>query len=112
MAWVDVRAQFVPDVLMAEGLDGAPWPDGRYFQVAPGAHQLELRYTYEIRNRGINGLLESNQRTCYLRLDYPAFAAGQRYRVRARELALRARVWLTDGAGRKLAEAGDGFCTP
>lgn len=32
---------------MAHRLDDQRWPDGRYFQVAPGAHQLDVRFQFE-----------------------------------------------------------------
>ena len=45
-AWVDLYAT-AGYTLMAHRLDDQRWPDGRYFQVAPGAHQLDVRFQFE-----------------------------------------------------------------
>lgn len=47
MAWVDMTAQ-PSDIFMSDQLDGKRTPDGRYFQVPPGAHELEARYEFEV----------------------------------------------------------------
>ncbi|MNR61877.1 hypothetical protein D3C85_1837440 [compost metagenome] len=41
--------------------------------------------------------------TCHLRLQYSAFAAGQRYRIEARPLQNRAQAWLYDSQRQVLA---------
>jgi hypothetical protein len=50
-AWVEFR-MLDGKVLMAERLDGMRWPDGRYFQVKPGAHELVVRFDFEVNGGG------------------------------------------------------------
>ncbi|GAB3371246.1 PA0061/PA0062 family lipoprotein [Azotobacter armeniacus] len=103
MAWVELEAREVTSLLMAERLDGKRLSDGRYFQVGPGAHELEatFRYYYQGNPMGRNPLAT----TCTLRLRYPGFAAGQRYRLEAWALASQVQGVLYDASGRELAEA-------
>ena len=49
-AWVDLRP-LPGQVLMADELDRRDLRDGRYFQMAPGAHELLLRYQFERPNQ-------------------------------------------------------------
>lgn len=95
-AWVDLYAP-AGDLLMADRLDRKRWPDGRYFQVAPGAHELLVRLQFEAsRGGGMGFTSEPLLLTCELRLRYDQFAAGQRYRVEARSMAMTAQAWLYD----------------
>lgn len=106
-AWVDLYA--LPGyLLMADELDGRDLRDGRFFQVAPGAHELEARFQFDVNNGGGGtGDLNSGpmQITCYLRLRYDNFVAGQRYRLEVRPLAMRAQGWLYDEQRNVLARA-------
>ena len=90
-AWVElqVRAGYT---LMAHRLDGMPSRDGRYFQLGPGAHELQLRFQFEVPGGGVDH--EPRQTTCLLRVRYADFVAGQRYRIEARPLQYRAQAWL------------------
>lgn len=92
-AWVElqVRAGYT---LMAHRLDGTPSRDGRYFQLAPGTHELQLRFQFEVPGGAGETGREPRLTTCLLRLDYDGFAAGQRYRIEARPLQYRAQAWL------------------
>ncbi|MEO4047967.1 hypothetical protein AAFN46_12855 [Pseudomonas sp. CAU 1711] len=105
-AWVELQIHG-GQTLMAHRLDDRRWPDGRYFQVAPGAHRLEVRFQFEVAGGGggddFNG--EPIQMTCHLRMDYDGFAAGQRYRIEARPMQYKARGWLYDDQGQVLARA-------
>ncbi|WP_256966546.1 PA0061/PA0062 family lipoprotein, partial [Pseudomonas aeruginosa] len=47
MAWVELRSA-PANTLLAERLDGERLSDGRYFQVTPGRHVLEVRFQYEL----------------------------------------------------------------
>ncbi|MBC9252952.1 hypothetical protein A9179_22045 [Pseudomonas alcaligenes] len=106
-AWVDLYA--LPGyLLMADELDGRDLRDGRFFQVAPGEHELEARFQFDVNNGGgATGDFNSGpmQITCYLRLRYDNFVAGQRYRLEARPLAMRAQGWLYDEQRNVLARA-------
>jgi hypothetical protein len=94
-AWVDLYAP-AGDLLMADRLDRKRWPDGRYFQVDPGAHELLVRLQFEAAGGGMAMNSEPLLLTCELRLRYDEFAAGQRYRVEARSMAMTAQAWLYD----------------
>ncbi|MCY1421842.1 hypothetical protein D3C76_954740 [compost metagenome] len=102
MAWVDIRHD-PSDVLMANRLDGKRWNDGRYYQVLPGKHELELRYQFEVGGGGGFMNTEPTILTCYMELHYDNFQAGQRYRVEARSAANQPMAWLYDGQRNVLA---------
>ena len=81
-AWIELSS--VPgNVLMADRLDGRPVNDGRYFQVSPGAHELQVRLQFEVPSGGHDGMAELQTRTCRLHLRFGSFVAGQRYRLKA-----------------------------
>lgn len=101
-AWVELYAT-ASDLLMAEELDGERLDDGRYFQVPPGAHELIVRFQFEVPGGGWNLMAEPVQRTCEIRVRYAGFAAGQRYRLEARPLVTQAQAWLYDGQRKVLA---------
>ena len=106
-AWVDLRP-LPGQVLMADELDRRDLRDGRYFQMAPGAHELLLRYQFE--RPGSGGLSDPGGGpvwiTCQLRITYEHFAAGQRYQIDARPISgYRAQAWLRDAQGQVLARA-------
>src|SRR3990167_4442736 len=103
MAWVDLYTS-ASDLLMAEELDGKRVNDGRYFQISPGAHELIARFQFEVQG-GATLRPEPVQRTCELRVRYDDFAAGQRYRIEARTLAMSAQGWLYDEQRNVLARA-------
>ena len=60
MAWVDLKGEGI-DLLMAERLDRKRVNDGRYFQVTPGAHELEMRFSFEISGGGGASLMSEPQ---------------------------------------------------
>lgn len=103
MAWVDLYTT-ASDLLMADKLDGKRLNDGRYFQVTPGTHELIARFQFEVQGGG-SLMAEPVQRTCELRVRYDEFAAGQRYRIEARTLAMSAQGWLYDDQRNVLARA-------
>ena len=103
MAWVDLYTT-ASDLLMADKLDGKRLNDGRYFQVTPGTHELIARFQFEVQGGG-SLMAEPVQRTCELRVRYDEFAAGQRYRIEARTLAMSAQAWLYDEQRNVLARA-------
>lgn len=92
-AWVALLAE-PGDSLTAHELDGKRMSDGRYFQMPPGAHELEVRYRFERNMVGNQIGMESTEVTCFLRVRYAGFAAGQRYRFEVRPLAAKAQGWL------------------
>lgn len=109
-AWIDFRTE-PGELLMAETADGRRMNDGRYFQLAPGAHRLEVTYRFEVL---IGPLFTSDpvNMLCYLRLDYANFAAGQRYRLHARHWQFQTESWLEDANGQRLADGQEWHCIP
>lgn len=112
-AWVQLYAS-PGHLLMAQRLDGQRLNDGRYFQVSPGAHELEARFQYEVGGGGggQDGMSEPLQITCHIRVRYADFAAGRRYRLEARPLALKAQAWLFDERRQVLARGQVLRCGP
>lgn len=95
-AWVELRST-AGTLLMADRLDGQRLQDGRYFQVPAGAHELQARFQFEVNNGGgLDGASEPRQVTCEIRLRHDNFVAGQRYRLEARPLQMKAQAWLYD----------------
>lgn len=105
-AWVSLYAS-AGYTLMAHKLDDKQTRDGRYFQVSPGAHALDVRFQFEVAGGGGGGDFSSEplQMTCHLRLQYDGFAAGQQYRIEARPLQYKAQAWLYDSQRQVLARA-------
>lgn len=95
-AWVDLRSN-AGALLMADRLDGQRLNDGRYFQVPAGAHELQARFQFEVNGGGgLDGAYEPRQVTCEIRVRYDNFVAGQRYRLEARPMQMKAQAWLYD----------------
>ncbi|OEC33022.1 hypothetical protein SAMN05216600_11167 [Pseudomonas cuatrocienegasensis] len=95
-AWVNLYAP-AGELLMADRVDRQRWPDGRYFQVSPGPHDLQVRFQFEVnRGGGLGMSSEPLELTCEIRLRYADFKAGQRYRIEARSMAMSAQAWLYD----------------
>lgn len=113
MAWVDLHT-FTGKTLMADKLDGKRTDDGRYFQVTPGKHELQIRYDYEYRQGGLGMMVDNySELTCYLRVEYDHFEAGKRYRLEVRHLANDINAWLQDEQRQNVAEENpDIFCIP
>jgi len=95
-AWVELRSSG-GTLLMADRLDGQRLSDGRYFQVPAGAHELLARFQFEVNSGGgLDGAYEPRQVTCEIRVRHDNFVAGQRYRLEARPLLMKAQAWLYD----------------
>lgn len=106
LAWVDLYTQ-PANTLLAERLDKQVLRDGRFFQVPPGKHELEVRYQYEIPGGDGGGLAMSDnttQITCRVWLTYDNFAPGQRYRLEVRPQLRKALALLTDANGQLVAK--------
>ncbi|MBD8185229.1 hypothetical protein IFU20_03465 [Pseudomonas viridiflava] len=110
MAWVDLRT-ITGKVVMADKLDGKNTYDGRYFQVTPGGHSLQVRYDYEYRY-GSMGLMgdDYTEITCFVEVDYAHFAAGQRYVLEVRSLTNDVDAWLYDAERKTVAQEGNVHC--
>lgn len=105
-AWIDLRGE--PGTsLMADRLDRERTSDGRYYQVSPGRHELELRYQFEVSSGGsLSNASGTFQLTCHVRIRYDGFAAGERYRIDARPIVMRPQVLMYD-AQRNVVARGD-----
>lgn len=96
LAWVDLYTP-ASDLLMADELDDKRLNDGRYFQVSPGAHELQARFQFDTPGGGgADMMAEPRQMTCEIRVRYADFAAGQRYHLEARAMLMSAQAWLYD----------------
>ncbi|MDF3931260.1 hypothetical protein, partial [Pseudomonas citronellolis] len=71
-AWVSLGEE-TPEVLMAERLDGQRLDDGRFFEVPPGAHSLQVQL-YDNQDSNASQL-------CDATLKYDGFRAGDHYRL-------------------------------
>lgn len=101
MAWIDLYTQ-TGKLVMAERLDGKRLNDGRYFQISPGAHELVIRFDYEI-TYGARWN-DPQYRTCYLRVQYQNFKAGERYRLEGWVLGIEPDARLHDSSGAIVAD--------
>lgn len=109
-AWVDMFTT-TGKLVMAESVDDQKLNDGRYFQVTPGAHELEVRFDYEIYAGG--GMISDPfDRTCYLTIRYDGFKAGERYRIEGRAIAMQASARLYDSNRQIVAEDRQIHCIP
>ncbi|WP_426150997.1 hypothetical protein [Pseudomonas sp. DC3000-4b1] len=100
-AWVQMFTR-TGKMVMAERLDGQRLEDGRFFQVRPGAHELRVRFDYEVTTASLP-MGQPSERICYVDLRYDNFKAGQRYRLEARNLGLQTFAFLYDAQGATLA---------
>jgi hypothetical protein len=113
-AWVDLSTPTPGGKLvMAERLDKQRLSDGRFFQVTPGSHELEVRFDFEIYGGGATNMITNPQeRLCYLTVRYDHFEAGQRYQLEARSLALRPSARLYNAKREIVAEDRLVNCLP
>jgi hypothetical protein len=94
-AWVTMHSA-AGGLLMADRVDNKRWPDGRYFQVTPGEHELQTRFIFDVPGGGFDSFSESYQVTCFIQFRYADFKAGQRYRLEARPWLMKAQAWMYD----------------
>lgn len=110
LAWVEMRTT-TGTLVMADKVDGESTYDGRYFQITPGPHTLQVRYDYEVRYGGFTAMgNEYTELTCFVEVKYDHFAAGQRYRIEVRSLTNNVSAELLDAQRNVLAEEGSVTC--
>ncbi|MBJ2350038.1 MULTISPECIES: hypothetical protein [Pseudomonas] len=114
MAWIDLATPMPGGkLLMAESLDGQKSPDGRFFQVSPGSHELKVRFDFEVFVGGGLGMQGAPQeRLCYMLVRYDHFEAGQRYRLEGRNIAFSASARLYNAKREIVAEDRQINCVP
>jgi hypothetical protein len=108
-AWVDLRTSET-NTLQAAKVDASELEDDRYFQVSPGQHELHMRLQFDVAPTNIGPDSQGLERTCVLKLDYPEFAAGQRYNLVAGSIGFRPWAKLYDQQHQLLARAKEGRC--
>jgi hypothetical protein len=92
------------DDLLAQRVDGRNVNDGRYFEVKPGAHRLDMTLI-----SGADG--NSADLNCMGRLDYSGFKAGEHYQIDASSEGLKAGVSLVDSHGNQVAQSNSFKCS-
>ena len=108
--WVEMFTR-TGTLVMADRLDRKRLNDGRYFQFPPGAHELIVRYDFEV--HGMGGFnSEPFDRMCYLTIAYDNFQAGKRYRLEARDMAMQPSARLWDENRQIVAEERNITCLP
>ncbi len=103
MAWVDLYT-VAGNELIAQEVDRRNWPDGRYFEVTPGAHQLTVNFSFDLPGGGGARDMGDETRTCVLALSYDQFSAGQRYQLQAGKLGYQPWIRLYDGQQQVVAQ--------
>ena len=105
-AWVDFATPTPgAKLVMAQRLDGKNLNDGRFFQVPPGSRELMVRFDFEVPTGGsLGGLSQTQDRTCFMTLQYDSFQAGQRYVLEGRSLGYTPNIRLYNTARQLLAQ--------
>ncbi|WDH37724.1 hypothetical protein [Pseudomonas chlororaphis] len=103
-AWISLEEEGSSD-LMAERVDGKNVDDGRYFEVQPGAHRLDVTLFEEVGG-------DSNQVDCRGQVSYPSFKAGEHYKLVESTLGTEVRARLYDEKGKQVASVRDFECMP
>lgn len=103
-AWIGLQEEGSND-LMAERVDGRKVDDGRYFQVKPGAHRLDVTLFEE-------SVGDANQQDCNGHLSYSGFKAGEHYKLVESSLGSEVSARLYDAQGKQLASTQDFNCMP
>jgi len=102
-AWVGLQEE-ARNSMLAEKLDGKPIKDGRYFQVSPGKHSLEVMVY-------ASNSVYVDDRTCHATLTYPHFKADEHYQLQENSLGLNMHVNLMDSQGERVAMTQKFDCT-
>ncbi|NBF09111.1 hypothetical protein [Pseudomonas sp. Fl4BN1] len=103
-AWIGLQEE-APNDLMAERVDGQKIDDGRYFQVQPGAHRLDVTLFEE-------SVGDSNQQDCNGHVSYSGFKAGEHYKLVESSLGTEVSARLYDAQGKQVASTHDFACMP
>ncbi|EZI28076.1 hypothetical protein [Pseudomonas extremaustralis] len=103
-AWIGLKEE-APNDLMAERVDGKRVDDGRFFEVTPGNHRLDVTLFEEEPG-------DDNQRDCQGSVEYKHFKAGEHYTLMESSLGTTVRASLEDGHGKEVAATQDFSCMP
>jgi hypothetical protein len=99
LAWISLQEES-PNDLLAERVDGKRIDDGRYFEVTPGAHSLEVML-FVIPSG------DSNQENYRGQVNYSEFKAGEHYQLVESSLGREVRARLMDSHGKQVAQIND-----
>ncbi|MBC3500915.1 hypothetical protein HU761_05790 [Pseudomonas sp. SWRI59] len=108
-AWVDLTP-LDETSLHAVKVDERDWADTRYFEVAPGSHELTVRYQFPVTPSNIGPVNEPLWRDCQLNLTFKDFSAGQRYQLQAGSIGFRPWVKLYDHQQKLLGQGLPAGC--
>jgi len=103
-AWIGLKEEGTGD-LMAERVDGKNTRDGRFFEVTPGAHRLDVTLF-----EGASG--DQNQVDCQGNVSYQGFKPGGHYQLIESSLGAQISARLVDGQGKEVAHTADFNCLP
>ena len=95
-AWIGLQEE-APNDLMAERVDGKRVDDGRYFEVTPGDHRLDVTLFEDEPG-------DDNQQDCQGRIEYKHFKAGEHYTLVESSLGTRCARRLRTATARKLPQ--------
>jgi len=102
-AWVGLKGD-TQSSMLAERLDGKNLKDGRYFQVSPGAHHLDVM-VYE------ESTPQKDDQTCRASIDYQSFKQGDHYALVQSSLGdANLRADLKNEQGKTVASTGNFDC--
>jgi hypothetical protein len=104
-AWIGLQEE-PSGVLMAEDVDGKRLNDGRYFDVKPGAHKLDVNLIVE--GAGNN----DDQMNCEAGIQFSQFKAGEHYKLVESSLGDEYSVKLEDSQGHQIGHSKDFTCMP
>ena len=113
-ARLELSTQRPADRISAYRLDGELVRGLRFPDLNPGAHNVQIRFRYEVpgsaNSAGLFG--EPQYRTCILGIDYADFSAGSAYRFVADRRGFRPAGWLESSDEQRLARARIIRCGP
>lgn len=101
-AWIGLQEDPQSD-LLAERVDGKRLNDGRYFEVTPGAHRLDMTLF-------VDGMGDENLEECQAHIDFKQFKAGEHYKLVESSLGEEYRINLEDTQGKQLGRTRDFTC--
>ncbi|WP_348748014.1 hypothetical protein [Pseudomonas rhodesiae] len=103
-AWISLKEE-APNDLLAERVDGKRVDDGRFFEVTPGDHRLDVTLFEDEPG-------DDNQQDCQGRVEYKHFKAGEHYTLVESGLGVTVRATLKDAQGHEVAVTQDFNCMP
>ncbi|MDB6142164.1 MAG: hypothetical protein JWP80_1208 [Pseudomonas sp.] len=89
--------------LLADDVDGQRISDGRYFEVTPGAHKLDMTLF-------VAGMGYANQEDCQVQVNFKDFKAGEHYQLVETGSGVDYRASLFDSQGHQLSQAKSFTC--